>query len=175
VVDEKNRPVPAGTPGAKVLVTVLYSRTVPLIRYQLDDSVTLNAGHCPCGRPFQRLSRVEGRIAETLRFERGDATAAMLHPVRFGSIFDTLELKGWQVVRQPHRLIIFVRKPVADNVLEQVRYRTEQLLQELGIEGIGLELQVVAEIPRHGSGKVVLVKDECQLSESLDAPDVRNG
>jgi phenylacetate-CoA ligase len=171
VVDERNRPVPTGTPGAKVLVTVLYSRTVPLIRYQLEDSVTLNAGNCPCGRPFQRLSRVEGRIAETLRFDRGDATAAVLHPVRFGSIFDTLELKGWQVVRRPHRLIVFVLRPVADNVLEQVRWRTEQLLHELGIEGIALDLQVVAEIPRHGSGKVILVKDESQVSEPLDAPD----
>jgi len=171
VVDERNRPVPTGTPGAKLLVTVLYSRTVPLIRYQLEDSVTLNAGPCPCGRPFQRLSRVEGRIAETLRFDRGDATAAVLHPVRFGSIFDTLELKGWQVVRRPHRLTILVLGPVANNVLRQVERRTELLLHELGIEGIAVDLQVVAEIPRHGSGKVILVKDESQVSEPLDAQD----
>ena len=176
VVDDRNRPVPPGTPGAKLLVTVLYYRTVPLIRYQLEDSVTLNAGSCPCGRPFQRLSRVEGRIAETLRFDRGDATAAVLHPVRFGSIFDTLELKGWQVVRRPHRLTIFVLGPVADNVLRQVRRRTEHLLEELGIKGIALDLQVVADIPRHGSGKVVLVKDEsqaCAQRALTDEPGAR--
>lgn len=171
VVDELNRPVPPGTPGAKILVTVLYSRTVPLIRYQLDDSVTLSAGSCPCGRPFQRLSRVEGRVAHTLRFKRGDGTVAVLHPIRFGTIFDTLELKGWQVVKQAHRLTIVVLAPVPDTVLQQIRLRTEHLLQELGIEGFALNLQVVADIPRHGSEKVILVKDESQVSERLDAED----
>ncbi len=114
---------------------------------------------------------MEGRIAETLRFDRGDATAAVLHPVRFGSIFDTLELKGWQVVKRPHRLIVFLVGPIADHVVEQVRRRTEQLLHELGIEGIALDLNVVAEIPRHGSGKVILVKDETDVAEPLNAPD----
>jgi phenylacetate-coenzyme A ligase PaaK-like adenylate-forming protein len=33
VVDEMNRPVPPGSLGAKLLVSVLWSRTQPLIRY----------------------------------------------------------------------------------------------------------------------------------------------
>ena len=44
VVDEQYRPVPPGEYGARVLVTTLYSRTQPLIRYQLDDSVRVSAG-----------------------------------------------------------------------------------------------------------------------------------
>jgi phenylacetate-CoA ligase len=160
VVDEDNQPVPAGTPGAKLLITQLYSRTVPLIRYQLDDSVTLSAGMCECGRPFQRLSRIEGRIAETLRFERADGTFAVLHPVRFGTIFDTLALKGWQVVRRPHRLTISVLTPVAANVAAEVLNRVDHLLRDLGVENITVDLQEVADIPKHRSGKAVLVKDE---------------
>src|SRR5215216_1556548 len=39
VVDENNRPVPQGVYGEKVLVTVLFSRTLPLIRYEMSDSV----------------------------------------------------------------------------------------------------------------------------------------
>ncbi len=160
VVDELNRPAPPGTPGAKLLVTVLFSRTVPLIRYQLDDSVTLSAGPCPCGRPFQLVSRVEGRIAQTLWFARPDGTTALVHPVRFGTIYDTLDLKGWQVIKDGKRLTILVLAPVTDAVLRQVSLRTEQLLRELGIEGFAVNLRTVADIPRHGSGKIVLVKDE---------------
>jgi phenylacetate-CoA ligase len=37
VVDADNQPVPPGEYGAKVLVTVLFSRTVPLIRYEMSD------------------------------------------------------------------------------------------------------------------------------------------
>ncbi|MGA7052907.1 MAG: AMP-binding protein, partial [Mycobacterium sp.] len=37
LVDEQNRPVPPGTPSAKVLVTTLANRLQPLIRYELTD------------------------------------------------------------------------------------------------------------------------------------------
>src|SRR5215208_2519790 len=50
VVDEMNMPVPPGVYGHKVLVTVLFSRTMPLIRYEMSDSVRLaSSPHCPCG------------------------------------------------------------------------------------------------------------------------------
>jgi phenylacetate-CoA ligase len=120
----------------------------------------LSAGPCPCGRPFQLVSRVEGRIAQTLRFARRDGTIALLHPVRFGTIYDTLDLKGWQVVKDGERLTILVLAPVTDAVLRQVSLRTEQLLKESGIEGLAVNLKAVADIPRHASGKIVLVKDE---------------
>ena len=42
MVDDEYRPVPAGVPGAKVLVTNLYNRVQPLIRYEVGDVVTLS-------------------------------------------------------------------------------------------------------------------------------------
>jgi phenylacetate-CoA ligase len=50
VVDDRNRPVPVGEVGAKVLVTVLFSRTQPLIRYEMSDTISLSESHCECGR-----------------------------------------------------------------------------------------------------------------------------
>jgi phenylacetate-coenzyme A ligase PaaK-like adenylate-forming protein len=41
VVDTDGRPVPPGITGDRLLVTVLFSRTPPLIRYQLTDRVRL--------------------------------------------------------------------------------------------------------------------------------------
>ena len=38
LVDERNRPVPEGTPSAKVLITNLSNLAQPLIRYELTDS-----------------------------------------------------------------------------------------------------------------------------------------
>jgi AcrR family transcriptional regulator len=52
VVDRHDRPVPPGTPGAKVLITNLVNYAQPLIRYELSDVVTL-AARAParCRRP----------------------------------------------------------------------------------------------------------------------------
>ena len=163
VVDEANRPVAPGTPGAKLLVTVLYSRTVPLIRYQLDDSVTLSTELCSCGRPFYRLSRIEGRVAQTLRFARADGTTVALHPIRFATIFDTLDVTGWQVVKEGGRLTVRVAAPVSAGVLERVDKGTRQLMHESGASNVEVRVEAVDAIPRHHSGKVVLVQDNTEL------------
>jgi phenylacetate-CoA ligase len=170
VVDENDRPVPPGNSGTSLLTSVLYSRTVPLIRYRLDDCVTLGAGDCSCGRPFGRITRVEGRVAETLRFPLRDGSVGILHPVRFGSIFDTLALSGWQVVKHPHCLTISLLAPVTSAVMEEVRSGTEQLLHELGVEGFEVDIKVASHIPRHTSGKVTLVRDDSRPPESVSIP-----
>jgi phenylacetate-CoA ligase len=52
-VDEDYRPVPAGVTADRVLVTVLFSRTLPLIRYELTDSIRLSRETLPL-RPALR-------------------------------------------------------------------------------------------------------------------------
>jgi phenylacetate-coenzyme A ligase PaaK-like adenylate-forming protein len=74
IVDEHNQPVPPGTPGAKVLVTNLGQRTLPLIRYELSDRVTRAPG-ATRGRPFAVLAAIDGRSADTLTFPPATATA----------------------------------------------------------------------------------------------------
>lgn len=60
VVDEQYRPVPSGEYGSKVLITTLFSRTQPLIRYELNDSLRLSAEADWCGLPFARAGKHPG-------------------------------------------------------------------------------------------------------------------
>ena len=55
LVDADNQPVPDGEYGAKTLVTVLFSRTQPLIRYELSDRVAAAPGQ-PDDLPFAVLA-----------------------------------------------------------------------------------------------------------------------
>jgi phenylacetate-coenzyme A ligase PaaK-like adenylate-forming protein len=68
VVDEHNRPVRPGLPGRKVLVTNLVNYTLPLIRCELSDSVTLEPEH----GTFRSLTRVEGRSEEAMTLVGAD-------------------------------------------------------------------------------------------------------
>ncbi|CAH0129438.1 Phenylacetate-coenzyme A ligase [Arthrobacter sp. Bi83] len=63
-VDQAGNPVSAGTTGAKLLVTVLFSRTLPLIRYEMSDTLRLGGRGCPCGRSFTLLQDIEGRVED---------------------------------------------------------------------------------------------------------------
>jgi phenylacetate-CoA ligase len=82
VVDEAGRAVPPGTLGAKVLVTNLYNRALPMIRVELSDLLVEEPGACPCGLPFKRLRAVEGRADDMLLVRRADGSDASVHAIR---------------------------------------------------------------------------------------------
>jgi putative adenylate-forming enzyme len=50
------------------IVTDLWRRTQPIIRYRLNDILVLEHRPCPCGSGFQRLARIEGRQDDVLYF-----------------------------------------------------------------------------------------------------------
>jgi phenylacetate-coenzyme A ligase PaaK-like adenylate-forming protein len=90
VVDEANRPVPAGRPGYKVLVTNLVNRTQPLIRYELSDSVTVSDEPDPLGLPYGRIARIDGRSDDILELPGRDGGTVAVHPYRLRAPFAPL-------------------------------------------------------------------------------------
>ncbi|MHC4338804.1 MAG: phenylacetate--CoA ligase family protein [Planctomycetota bacterium] len=92
-VDGKNRPVPNGTPGEKVLLTNLFNRVQPIIRYDLGDVTGYSSEACSCGSPFPRLLPVQGRAQDVLYIDRPGGGHQPLHsfvlttrPMRTGTI-----------------------------------------------------------------------------------------
>ncbi len=60
VRDEFNRPVPDGQPGRKVLLTNLYNFVQPIIRYEIDDIVTMRPTKDP-NQPMPVIETIAGR------------------------------------------------------------------------------------------------------------------
>lgn len=66
VVDpETGRPLPPGRPGELVL-TSLTREASPVIRYRTRDRSVLVEEPCPCGSPFRRMRRIQGRTDDML-------------------------------------------------------------------------------------------------------------
>jgi phenylacetate-coenzyme A ligase PaaK-like adenylate-forming protein len=157
VVDEHNRPVPAGMYGAKVLVTVLFARTMPLIRYEMTDSVQLAAGHgCPCGRPYRLLAGIQGREQEALRFPAADGGERVVQPLVFHHVMDRVSTAGWQIVQRPGGLDVLLAQPQeVDN-----RALVTNLQVALAAQGVAppaVRIREVAAIPRTALGKAPLI------------------
>ena len=62
-VDDNFQPVPVGMKAQKILITSLYEKTVPLIRYEITDKVTIHDSLCECGNKAPWIE-VEGRTVE---------------------------------------------------------------------------------------------------------------
>jgi phenylacetate-coenzyme A ligase PaaK-like adenylate-forming protein len=82
VVDERNRPVPPGVPGHKVLLTNLVNRVQLLLRHELTDSVTLAGGPNRLGLPYARLAGVDGRSDDAVRLPAAGGGEVAVHPFR---------------------------------------------------------------------------------------------
>jgi phenylacetate-coenzyme A ligase PaaK-like adenylate-forming protein len=167
VVDERDRPVPPGVPGHKVLVTSLVNRALPLIRYEIADAVTLAAGPDPTGRPYQRILRVDGRNDDILRFPGAGGGEALVLPHRLRAPFARLpEVTQYQIARESARLVIRVvlgagaRVETPDRISADVR----AAIEEAGAIPPPITVEPVRAIEREpGSAKIKLIK-------SLDAP-----
>ena len=153
VVDEQNRPVPAGTPGYKVLLTNLVNYAQPLIRYELTDAVTL--------APNGSIASIDGRSDDTLLLPGKNGKPVAVPPFRLRSPFTTLKnVRSYQLVHDGDtieaRVVLEPNAP--QDTLARIR---EALLATLDAAGVAvpLRLTAVAAIEREGhAAKVKLIK-----------------
>ena len=98
VVDEQDRALPPGEPGAAVLVTGLLNRTFPIIRYRVGDRLRITEDPCPCGLPFARIVSVDGRQGEWLELATVSGTTVKLRPsVVEGPLTTRLDVQRFQL------------------------------------------------------------------------------
>jgi phenylacetate-coenzyme A ligase PaaK-like adenylate-forming protein len=161
IVDDNNQPVPPGVYGAKVLVTVLFSRTVPLIRYELTDSVAPAPPSEGCGLPYAVISGIQGRQQEALQFPTADGGRVTVQPIVFHHVMDPIDAAGWQIVRHPDLLEVLLAQPhdVNTHKLEEDLRRT---VIDQGAAPPRVQLREVDAIPRTRLGKAPLIMTAAQ-------------
>ncbi|MHC4931682.1 MAG: phenylacetate--CoA ligase family protein [Planctomycetota bacterium] len=144
-VDGENRPVPEGTLGEKVLLTNLFNRVQPVIRYDLGDVTGYSAEPCPCGSPFPRLLPVEGRTQDVLYIDRPGGGYEPLHsfvlttrPMRTGTI------QEYQLVQTGRNAFTFRYVPHDASAEVEPRLR-EALDTDLESAGLRGRIRVVFE------------------------------
>jgi len=162
VVDEHDRPVPAGMPGFKVLVTSLLGRTLPLIRYELADTVTMARGRDPSGRPYLRIERVDGRNDDAFRLPAAVGGEVLVLPYRLRAPFATLpDVLEYQIVLEERRLAVRVvlRPSASADAVSRVAEGIRHALEEAGAVPLPIDVEPVARIEREpGGAKLKLVK-----------------
>jgi len=153
IVDAENQPVPPGTFGEKLLVTVLFSRTQPLIRYELSDRVAATTDSCPDGLPFALIDGVEGREEEVLTL-----AGKAVHPNVFHALLEALPVAGWQVIDEAGRLRVLLAQSDAPIDVEAVGSSVSAALARMGAHDVPVSVELVDAIPRTALGKAPLIR-----------------
>jgi phenylacetate-coenzyme A ligase PaaK-like adenylate-forming protein len=147
LVDAEHRPVARGEPSAKALVTTLYNRAHPLIRYELMDRLVQHPDSTDHGHV--RVT-VDGRADDL--FVYGEH---ILHPFAVRTVFvKAPEVREYQV-RQTSDGIAVAVVAVAPLDCEALAAKLRAALAAAGLPHPTASVECVAAIPRHPqTGKV---------------------
>jgi phenylacetate-coenzyme A ligase PaaK-like adenylate-forming protein len=161
IVDENSQAVPPGQPGAKVLLTNLINYALPLIRYELTDSVVESPLPNPAGRPWRCLVSVDGRTADILYFPGNDGGTVAVHPSVLGSavapIAEVGEYAFIDDAKGLHAQVVLAPGAAAE-VPDRLREALVGAIASTGAQPPVVDVQPVAALEREPGGKIRVVR-----------------
>jgi phenylacetate-coenzyme A ligase PaaK-like adenylate-forming protein len=139
-----------------LLVTTLFNRTLPFIRYELSDLVTVAGGPCPCGRPHLRPASVQGRREDVLSLPAQNGSRVGVHALQLRApLLRMPEVRQFQVSPRPAGLLVRVvlrEGTSAAPVLRVARRAIAAELDRVGAAADTLTVEAASEIGRVGTG-----------------------
>jgi len=163
VVDQENRPVPDGTPGAKYLLTNLYNYVQPLIRYEVGDVLTRGPALCSCGRPFALIAAIGGRSEDVLRLPAVyGAETVPITPLSIEMCLESFQaVAEYAVAHAPERIAVSVVIKGDENgeLVSRISDALTEMIREAGAIPPSVEVTVVDKIERRAEkmGKIRVV------------------
>lgn len=151
-IDSEGKPV-RGEPGI-LLATGLVNRSMPLIRYEVGDRVTLGSANssCLCGRAFPEVYEVEGRLDDVI-YRMDGTPVGRLDPVfKGGSGIVSARIKQDDL----GNVTVLVVPDDSFGVKERDWLRNE-LEKRLGGD-IDIVIEVVKELEKEINGKFKAVE-----------------
>ena len=161
-VDGDGRPVAAGQPGARLLVTNLYNRVQPLLRLEVTDLVTLDPDPCPCGRTLVRVRAIHGRSEDVLSLPAHAGGQVAVHPLQFALLTRDPQVREFQVVQDgPVLRVLIVPSHAAAADKNELETRLGQAVAHqllgLGVHDPQIIVEGRQQLPRSAGGKLKLV------------------
>jgi phenylacetate-coenzyme A ligase PaaK-like adenylate-forming protein len=144
-VDHNDRPTTDPDAIDRVLVTSLFGRTLPLIRYELTDLPVPGDRPCACGAAYPLIQSVKGRSDDIFVYPGG----MHVHPLVFRTpLGQNSAIEQYQVHQTERGARIGV---IASGALdtEALRCQLVDALAKAGLPNADIEIDLVEALERH--------------------------
>lgn len=157
VVDDNYQPVAPGVFGSKVLLTVLFNQTQPLIRYELSDSIQLSTALCDQFPGFGVIEKIQGRVEDVLYFPSIAGKDIPIHPIAIHRVLDVHPSTGWQLIQERDTLTVMLAGAEGGDDRQLVTL-LQNMLSSHGVVMPAINVWHTDVIPRSETGKTPLIK-----------------
>ncbi len=148
-LDERGEPVPDGEAG-NIVITDLFNRGMPFIRYRIEDvGMPLN-GRCECGRTLPRMDKLAGRVTDFLITPEGVRVSGA--SVTIGLIANIPGLAQAQFIQETAgalRMKVVRRESFNE---DSAAFLRRELSRYFG-SSMQIDIEYVDSIPKEPSGK----------------------
>jgi phenylacetate-coenzyme A ligase PaaK-like adenylate-forming protein len=144
-VDHNDRPTADPEVIDRVLVTSLFGRTLPLIRYELTDVPVPGTQPCSCGAAFPLIISVKGRSDDNFLYPGG----IQIHPLVFRTpLGQNSRIEQYQVHQTEHgaKIDVIATGPIDVSALKQELIAA---LAKAGLANAAIEIDLVDALERH--------------------------
>ncbi len=134
-LDQNGNQTPPGKPCFRMIVTDLNKKSQPIIRFELNDIITISPEKCKCGSSFRVIEQIMGR-ADDLFWAHRDGTEELqyIFPdyIRRAIISSSEEIDEYQAIQKDY-----------NNVLVRILLKTKDCDEEKVFKNIHLKIEEV--------------------------------
>ena len=146
IVDGSGKPAKSGN----ILVTPLWRRTMPFIRYALGDRASWGS-RCTCGRSLPTLKSIEGRLDDAIILPSGKVRSA--RSINLMDEFD--EIISYRIIQEKKDLFVFRYVPAKKDISSTVKKQIENIIIKGCLnEKVKVEFEPVNKLQRTRTGKI---------------------
>jgi putative adenylate-forming enzyme len=145
------------------IVTDLWRRTQPVVRYRLNDVLQVMKTPCPCGRAALAIAAIEGRSDDVLWLESAGGRVPVFPDVLTRAIVSVLpEIEDFRIVEQAAAdWSIRLRPLPSEHARRQLRERIATVVERLGAPLPSLVISELAASKQTGKQRRVLGLKSC--------------
>lgn len=151
ILDDDDQPACPGQLG-RVVVTGLYRRTMPLIRYEIGDSaesIECQAA-CSCGLHWPAIGRIDGRTEDLVRTRDGRSIGMLSYVL----MKDLPGIRKSQIAQQDfERFVVRIVRDDAEVEMSPLEQRIRDGLAERLNTDVEVRFEYLDEIPTGSRGK----------------------
>ena len=133
----------------EIIGTSLNNFAMPLLRYRTGDAATLSCQECPCGRKFQTLEHIDGRLNDQFFVTRDGRIISLFCQILAIELRDVIETQFIQEDLDSMRVRLVAGKRFSGADELSIKRNMKKYLGN----NINVYIEKVPNIPRTDSGK----------------------